>query len=160
MMRFKMLTIWSMGLTIALGFNSVALAKKARPPEPPPAAEDSAKDKDDDGKSKEDVETGKARAKEFEKGKELDKVATESKLGKLTGQVSGLDKALKASGAAPADAPPTRGRRGRGATTQPATTQSTKKSSADADADAKKAAEETAAPTGRRHRTPPPDAGK
>ncbi|HSI33769.1 MAG TPA: hypothetical protein VK986_09290 [Tepidisphaeraceae bacterium] len=80
------------GLT--LGLAGVAEAKKPRPPETPTAAPADAKD---------DVETGKTRAKEMS-GKDLDKAATEAKVGKINTQVGDLDKALKASEETPAAA--------------------------------------------------------
>ncbi len=145
MLNWKKLWVLSLAATLSLGLASSALAKKPHPADPPP----------DDATKDDDIDTGKAKAKEFEKGKDLDKSATESKLGKLTGQVSDLDKALKASGDAPA---PTKGRRGRGATTLPATTQSTKKGADAADKD--KLVDDPPATTGKKHHATPVDPPK
>jgi len=93
-------SIASVAALFALSVTGSAEAKKTASVEPAPALPaPAATDKD------KEVETGKTRAKEVS-GKELDKAATEAKIGKLDRQVTDLDKALKASAAAPAEAAP------------------------------------------------------
>ncbi len=85
------------GLMVLLGVGSVALGKKAHPAETAPTTQESPKEKADG-----DVETHKARAKEFENGKDLDKADQQKKLDEMKGQVNDLDAKLKASKDEPA----------------------------------------------------------
>lgn len=128
---------------VAVAIASDALAKKPRPADPPADKNDRNDDKpaDKSAKASDDAAaTHKARAKQMENGKPLDKTKTAEGIDKITSQVNALDAALKQ----PADDKEpmaARGRKGRPATqpsTQPTTKQSTPAKEEDAPAPTKK----------------------
>jgi hypothetical protein len=85
-----------------------AYARKAKPAADASTSKDDKDDKDDDDDA---AETHKARAKEFASGKKLYKEKTRGQVDKLTGQVSDLEKKMKAKGELPADDAPKKGKK-------------------------------------------------
>jgi hypothetical protein len=66
-----------------------------------------------------DPKTGKARAKEFEKGKPVDAAKTKGQVGKITGSVNDLAAALRKSGKATPPPPPPPAKAAKNAKTAP-----------------------------------------
>jgi hypothetical protein len=132
----RLVVIIFLGTAMILALSARSYGKRGSPTTTTAPADNRLKGKSLDDYDVEDdvppnVRTGKDRAREFEKGKPVDKSKTSSQLDRLTGKVSSLDAALRNTKTAPKTASkyqsgydedvPTARRKSRQPATEPAT---------------------------------------